>query len=41
MDAVVVKNWLKKVLDTLTDMELDDELKLRVSTRPLDKSAIV
>ena len=33
IDAVVAKNWSKKVFDTLTDMELDDELKLRVVTR--------
>ena len=37
MDAVVVKNWLKKVSDILIDMELDDELKLRVVTRLLKK----
>ena len=33
------KNWLKRVSDTLTDMELDDDLKLRVATRLIDKSA--
>ena len=38
VDAVIVKNWLKRVSDTLTDMELDDELKLRVFTRLIDKS---
>ena len=38
IDAVVAKNWLKSVSDTLTDMELDDELKLRVATRLMDKS---
>ena len=36
MDAVAAKNWLKRVLDTLTDMELEDELKLRVATRLID-----
>ena len=39
IDAVVVKIWLKRVSDTLTDIELDDELKLRVATRLIDKSA--
>ena len=39
VDAVVAKNWLKRVFDTLTDMELDDDLKLRVATRLMDKSA--
>ena len=39
IDAVVARNWLKRVFDTLTDMELDDELKLRVATRLIDKSA--
>ena len=34
------KNWLKRVSNTLTNMELDDELKLRVATRLIDKSAI-
>ena len=38
VNAVVVKNWLKRVLDTLIDMELDDELKLRVATKLIDKS---
>ena len=36
----MVRNWLKRVLDTLTDMELDDELKLRVATRLIDKSVV-
>ena len=39
MDAIMAKNWLKKVFDTLTDMERDDDLKLRVATRLIDKSA--
>ena len=37
-DIMVTKNWLKRILDTLTDMELDDELKLRVATRLINKS---
>ena len=32
------KNWLKRVFDTLTDMELNDDLKLRVATRLIYKS---
>ena len=39
IDAVVARNWLKRVFDTLIDMELDDELKLSVATRLIDKSA--
>ena len=39
VNAVAVKNQLKRVLVTLTDIELDDELKLRVATRLIDKSA--
>ena len=38
VDAVATKNWLKRVSDTLTNMELDDELKLRILTRLIDKS---
>ena len=38
IDIVAAKKWLKRVLDTLTDIKLDDELKLRVSTRLIDKS---
>ena len=37
IDAVMAKNCLKRVLDTLTNMELD-ELKLKVATRVMDKS---
>ena len=40
IDIVAMKNWLKRVSNTLTDMELNDELKLRVATRLIDKSAI-
>ena len=36
----MVNNWLKKVSDILTDMELDDELKLIVATRLMDKSVV-
>ena len=39
VDAVVARNWLKRVSDTLTNMELNEELKLRVVTRLIDKSA--
>ena len=39
VDAIAVKNLLKRISDTLIDMELDDELKLRVATRLMDKSA--
>ena len=40
MDAIVAKNWLKRVSDILIDMEFDDDLKLKVATRLIDKSAI-
>ena len=40
IDAIVAKNWLKKIFDTLTDLELDDSLKLKVATRLMDKSAL-
>ena len=38
IDVVATKNWLKKVSNTLTNMELNDELKLRVATRLIDMS---
>ena len=38
VDAVMAKNWLKRVSYTLTDLELDDDLKLRVTTRLIDNS---
>ena len=38
VDAIIAKNWLKRITDTLTDMELDDILKLKVATRLMDKS---
>ena len=39
VDAIVTTNWLKRVTDILTDMELNDELNLKVATRLIDKSA--
>ena len=39
VDAAVARNWLKRLFDTLNDMELEDDLKLRVVTRLMDKSA--
>ena len=39
VDVVAVRNWLNKVLDTLTNMELKDEMKLWVATRLIDKIA--
>ena len=38
VDAVVTRNWLKRVSDILTDIKLDDELKLKLATRLIDKS---
>ena len=38
IDAVAAKNWLKRISDILIDMKLDDELKLRVATRLINKS---
>ena len=38
VNVVAAKNWFKRVSNTLTDMELDDNLKLRVATRLIDKS---
>ena len=34
------KKWLKRVSDTSTNMELDEELKFRVATRLMDKSVV-
>ena len=39
VDVIVARNWLKRVSGTLTDMELNDDLKLRVGIRLIDKSA--
>ena len=33
IDAVAIKNSLKRVSYTLIDMKLDDELKMRMATR--------
>ena len=41
VDAVVARNWLKRVFDTLADMELDDDLKLIVATKLIDKIAAI
>ena len=41
VDAIVAKYWIKKVSDTMVDMELEDTLKLRVATRLLDQSAAI
>ena len=38
VDVVVANNWLKMVSSTLIDMELDDDLELRVAMRLIDKS---
>ena len=38
VDTVEVKNWLKRISGTLKYMKLDDELKLRMTTRLMDKS---
>ena len=35
----MAKNWLKKISDTMIAMELEDNLKLKVATRLMDKSA--
>ena len=37
-DAIVAKNWLRKATTTLEDMG-DDEMKLKVATRLLEKIA--
>ena len=41
VDAVAAKNWLKRVFDTLIDMELENDLKLRVATRLIDMSIAI
>ena len=35
-----MKNWLKRVVDILTDMDLNDDLKLRVASKLIDKSVV-
>ena len=39
VNAIMAKNWLKKISNTMIDMELEDNLKLKVATRLMDKSA--
>ena len=39
VEVVVARNWLKSIFDTLTDMKLNNEFKLKVATRLIDKSA--
>ena len=39
IDAIVAKNWLKKISNKMIDMELKNNLKLKVATRLMDKSA--
>ena len=39
VDAIVAKNWMKKITNTMVDMELEDSLKLKVATRLMDKIA--
>ena len=34
----MANDWLKKVSDTLTDIELNDDLKLKMATRLIDKN---
>ena len=38
VDAIVAKNWMKKITVTIIDMELEDNLKIKVVTRLMDKS---
>ena len=39
-DVVAARNWLKRVFDTLMDMDLEDDLKLKIASRLIDKSAV-
>ena len=39
VDAIMAKNWLKKITDTMINIEFEDSLKLKVATRLMDKSA--
>ena len=41
VDAIMAKNWMKKITNTMVDMELEDNLKLKVATRLMDKSAAI
>ena len=37
-DIIVARNWLKKISDTLIDIELEDDHKLKVAKRLIDKN---
>ncbi|XP_017972677.1 PREDICTED: uncharacterized protein LOC108661200 [Theobroma cacao] len=39
LDTTVAKDWINQVSETLSDMRLDDDLKLMVATRLLEKRA--
>ncbi|EOY08556.1 Gag protease polyprotein, putative [Theobroma cacao] len=39
LDPTVAKNWINQVLKTLSDMRLEDDMKLMVATRLLEKRA--
>ncbi|EOY00139.1 Gag protease polyprotein, putative [Theobroma cacao] len=39
LDATAAKDWIIQVLETLSDMRLDDDIKLMVTTRLLEKRA--
>ena len=39
VDAIVAKNWMEKITNIMIDMELEDNLKLKVATRLMDKIA--
>ena len=41
VDASAIKNWLNRVSNTLIDMELDNELKLILTTRLMDKNDVI
>ena len=41
VEVVVARNWLEKVSNTLTEMKVEDDLKLRVATMFIDKSAAI
>ncbi|EOY26216.1 Gag protease polyprotein [Theobroma cacao] len=39
LDATVAKDWINQVSETLSDMKLNDDMKLMVATRLLEKRA--
>ncbi|EOY03313.1 Gag protease polyprotein [Theobroma cacao] len=39
LDATVAKDWINQVSETFSDMRLDDDMKLMVATRLLEKRA--